>query len=495
MSFGLLNDFLQTSKEERVEVLYRYLVNGESGSFIAEDFYSNKNYAWKISAITQGYCEKGGKNRGKVNTTKLLIYKFVSSYPNGTYKSGITLSDFLNKHQNFKSDGEIKMDDSELNKGIYHYEPIDFAALGASIGSTSHKNKNYSKFELPKLQYNLGDDSENLLKSHKKIKLSKGCREEDYQEKINSLFGEKQPIFQIADASHDVDYNINIGVIIFFYEDFAYMVEKPYFGYSGLAYERELFEDFVLYKNVINISEEVATYIKHSDIIKENGSKLAFDEFYTVTNFVLGTLKFNTYQNEERTSQIVKSVNHIINYYKKSLKKKIFSKFHNTPIKIKYKRPITLVSGTTHDTYNQMLSEMFPNRTVIYELDGFYDVKYQYNCGVKVFFYPDFLYIIEKPYFGNLFNGKEYVEGVSRDWTLFDKLIMYKDINKVHGSYASVHNETKFSTSEWAYSDTYEVTHFYLGEVGEVFSTYRNDDETKKIISTINNIIKTYKGE
>ena len=43
MSFGLLNDFLQTSKEERVEVLYRYLVNGESGSFIAEDFYSNKN--------------------------------------------------------------------------------------------------------------------------------------------------------------------------------------------------------------------------------------------------------------------------------------------------------------------------------------------------------------------------------------------------------------------------------------------------------------------
>lgn len=324
MSFGLLSDFLKTSVEERVEVLYRYLVKGESGQEIAEQYYNNKNYAWKISAITQGYSEKGGKNRGKVNTTKILINRFVSSYPHGTYKSEITLSDFLNKHHNFKLDSESTIDDSEFNKGSYHYEPIDYAALGRSIiDSSSHKNKNYSKFELPKLQYNLGDDSENLLKSHKKIKLSEGCREEVYQEKINSLFGEKQPIFQIVDASHEIDWNNNIGVMIFFYEDFAYMVEKPYFGYNGLAYERELFEDFVLYRNVINIPEEVSTYIKHSDIIKENGSKLAFDEFYTVTNFVLGTLKFNTYQNEERTSQIVKSVNYIINYYKESLKKKI----------------------------------------------------------------------------------------------------------------------------------------------------------------------------
>ena len=324
MNFGLLSDFSKTSVEERAEVLYRYLVKGESGAYIAEEYYNNKNYAWKISAITQGYCEKGGKNRGKVNTTKFLIHKFVSSYPNGTYKSEITLLDFLSKHQNFKSDGEIKMDDSELNKGIYQYEPIDYAALGKSIiDSLSHRNKKQSKFDLPKLQYNLGDDSEKLLKSHKKIKLSEGCSEEVYQEKINSLFGEKQSIFQITDASHEIDRNNIIGVIIFFYEDFAYMVEKPHFGYSGLASERELFEDFVLYKNVINISEEVATYIKHSDIIKENGSKIAFDELYTVTNFVLGTFEIKTYQNEERTSQIVKSVNHIINYYKKSLKKKI----------------------------------------------------------------------------------------------------------------------------------------------------------------------------
>ena len=95
MSFGLLNDFLQTSKEERVEVLYRYLVNGESGSFIAEDFYSNKNYAWKISAITQGYCEKGGKNRGKISTTPEEIKAFVEGYPNGTHEIGLTFSDWL----------------------------------------------------------------------------------------------------------------------------------------------------------------------------------------------------------------------------------------------------------------------------------------------------------------------------------------------------------------------------------------------------------------
>lgn len=306
MVFKLLNDFLQTSIEERIEVLYLYLVKGESSGFIAENYYKNKNYAWKISAITQGYSESKGMNRGKVSTTKDNIKNFIETYPKGTYDKGLTLSEWIE------------------NSGT-----------------------------------------------------------------------------------------------------------KPFF-----------------------ISEFMELENEHQKMVEERVKK----------------------HEQERI-------------------KKIFSKFHNTPFKIKYKRPITLVSGTTHDTYNQMLSEMFPNRTVIYELDGFYNVKYQYNCGVKVFFYPDFLYIIEKPYFGNLFNGKEYVEGVSRDWTLFDKLIMYKDINKVHGSYASVHNETKFSTSEWAYSDTYEVTHFYLGEVGEVFSTYRNDDETKKIISTINNIIKTYKGE
>lgn len=95
MSFGLLKDFLETTEEERVEVLYRYLVKGETGSYIAEDLYRNKNYAWKVSAITQGYNETGGKNRGKVNTNKETILLFVKSYPKETYETGVTLLEFL----------------------------------------------------------------------------------------------------------------------------------------------------------------------------------------------------------------------------------------------------------------------------------------------------------------------------------------------------------------------------------------------------------------
>ncbi|RSJ90307.1 MULTISPECIES: hypothetical protein [Streptococcus] len=102
MSFGLLKDFLETTEEERVEVLYRYLVKGETGSYIAEDFYSNKNYAWKISAITQGYCEKGGKNRGKISVTKSEIKSFVESYPTGTYDTGLTISDWLEQSKTQK---------------------------------------------------------------------------------------------------------------------------------------------------------------------------------------------------------------------------------------------------------------------------------------------------------------------------------------------------------------------------------------------------------
>lgn len=85
MGFGLLKNFLQTSNDERVEVLYRYLVQGESGTQIAESYYNNKNYAWKISAITQGYSEKAGVNRGKIVTTRENIKKFIATYPKGTY--------------------------------------------------------------------------------------------------------------------------------------------------------------------------------------------------------------------------------------------------------------------------------------------------------------------------------------------------------------------------------------------------------------------------
>lgn len=103
MSFGLLNDFLNTSLDERVEVLYRYLVKGESGNYIAEELFNNKNYAWKIYAITQGYCEKGGKNRGKVPATIDEIQLFVETYPEGTYEHGITISNWLQNKSSSES--------------------------------------------------------------------------------------------------------------------------------------------------------------------------------------------------------------------------------------------------------------------------------------------------------------------------------------------------------------------------------------------------------
>ncbi|HEM6338642.1 TPA: hypothetical protein U2D04_000204 [Streptococcus suis] len=94
MTFSLLKNFLQTNMEERVEVLYRYLVQGESSTQIAENYYMNKNYSWKISAITQGYSEKGGVNRGRVSVTRDELDAFVYSNPDGTYKSGLTVGDF-----------------------------------------------------------------------------------------------------------------------------------------------------------------------------------------------------------------------------------------------------------------------------------------------------------------------------------------------------------------------------------------------------------------
>lgn len=129
MVFKLLNDFLQTSIEERIEVLYLYLVKGESSGFIAENYYKNKNYAWKISAITQGYSEYRGKNRGKVATTKENIKKFIEAYPKGTYDKGLTLSDWIEssahidptEQQNktiFASEAAIKSAESIL-KYIY----------------------------------------------------------------------------------------------------------------------------------------------------------------------------------------------------------------------------------------------------------------------------------------------------------------------------------------------------------------------------------------
>lgn len=168
------------------------------------------------------------------------------------------------------------------------------------------------------------------------------------------------------------------------------------------------------------------------------------------------------------------------------------SKDNHSSIKTKFPRPLLLPEGTARNTYDQILSEMFPDRSVIYELEGFHHENSGNDYHVKVFFYSDFVYIIEVPYFGNVFNGKEYIEGINKDWVLFDKLIMYKDVTKVNDSYVSVSYETKVSQSEWAYIDTYEMSNFYFGNAGKIFSDYRNDDKTEKIIKTINSIIKAY---
>lgn len=145
MSFGLLNDFLQTSKEERVEVLYRYLVNGESGSFIAEDFYSNKNYAWKISAITQGYCEKGGKNRGKISVTKAEIKFFVESYPTGTYDTGLTISDWLEQSKTQKIKQSVPPLTGTLGDAIDSMNNIIYTPQRTSEGNDKILNYIYSQ--------------------------------------------------------------------------------------------------------------------------------------------------------------------------------------------------------------------------------------------------------------------------------------------------------------------------------------------------------------
>ncbi|HFI0047846.1 TPA: hypothetical protein ACGOSV_000198 [Streptococcus suis] len=295
--------------EERVEVLYRYLVQGESSTQIAETYYMDKFYFWKILAITQGYGEKGGDNRGQVSATRVSINNFIETYPNGTYDIGLTLSDWL-------------------------------------------KNT---------------------------------VSEPSYMDEFHKLME---------------------------------AIEK----------------------------DELEKEIEKKKIIKQQSERI----------------------------------------------NNIFSKFHNTQLMINYNRPITLLEGTTRDVYGKMLNELFPNRISIYETKGFYDIDNNNNIAVRVFFYQDFVYIIEEPYFGHVFNGKEYVEGVTQRKSLFDILIRYKDIKSVNGSFVRAYNETKASTSEWAYSDTYETTYFYLGQV-RMFSTYYNDEKTEELLRIVNNIVTKYK--
>lgn len=93
MAFSGQKQLDGTSIQERVTILYEYLVLGRSMDQIALDYYGDKN--WIISAVCQGYSEKGGKNRGKVKATQEDVLRFIQAYPDGTSDIGPTLGEFL----------------------------------------------------------------------------------------------------------------------------------------------------------------------------------------------------------------------------------------------------------------------------------------------------------------------------------------------------------------------------------------------------------------
>lgn len=93
MAFSGQKQLDGTSIQERVTILYEYLVLGRSMDQIALDYYGDKN--WIISAVCQGYSEKGGKNRGKVKATQEDVLRFIQAYPDGTSDIGLTLGEFL----------------------------------------------------------------------------------------------------------------------------------------------------------------------------------------------------------------------------------------------------------------------------------------------------------------------------------------------------------------------------------------------------------------
>ena len=74
MSFALLNVFLQTNNDERVEVLFRYY-NGVSGGRITEEYYGSSD-GGRVSAILQGYSV--ANTDIKYNPVKKMTY--ISSY-------------------------------------------------------------------------------------------------------------------------------------------------------------------------------------------------------------------------------------------------------------------------------------------------------------------------------------------------------------------------------------------------------------------------------
>lgn len=127
MAFGLEKDFLKIPKEEKIDILYKYLVEGKSGSQIAEELYQNKNYAWKVSAVKQGYNFNGRNFRGKYKISVKKIEEIVKKYPEGVFDKNINLEEELisedwNKEEldnkEFKDEETIDNFDSGLSKYI-----------------------------------------------------------------------------------------------------------------------------------------------------------------------------------------------------------------------------------------------------------------------------------------------------------------------------------------------------------------------------------------
>lgn len=127
MAFGLEKDFLKIPKEEKIDILYKYLVEGKSGSQIAEELYQNKNYAWKVSAVKQGYNFNGRDFRGKYKISVKKIEEIVKKYPEGVFDKNINLeeeliSEDLDKDEldtkDFKDEEIIYNFDSGLSKYI-----------------------------------------------------------------------------------------------------------------------------------------------------------------------------------------------------------------------------------------------------------------------------------------------------------------------------------------------------------------------------------------
>lgn len=127
MAFGLEKDFLKIPKEEKIDILYKYLVEGKSGSQIAEELYQNKNYAWKVSAVKQGYNFNGRDFRGKYKISVKKIEEIIRKYPEGVFDKNINLeeeliSEDLDKdeldNKEFKDEETIDNFDSGFSKYI-----------------------------------------------------------------------------------------------------------------------------------------------------------------------------------------------------------------------------------------------------------------------------------------------------------------------------------------------------------------------------------------